>query len=85
MVVVQVNTLQGPVDQPFGGIYYALWEIKAIDRLPQGHNKSRFPPKGVCLLWQQCYATISMLCNKVNQIRGKKLWNCLTSTKDTER
>lgn len=46
MAVAQVNTLQGPVDQPFGRIYYALGEIKAIDCLPQGQNKSWFTPKG---------------------------------------
>lgn len=33
MLAVQVNTLQGCVDQLFGGIFYALGEIKAIDCL----------------------------------------------------
>lgn len=42
MLVVQVNTLHGFADQPFGRIYYALGEIKAIDCLQQGHKKVIF-------------------------------------------
>lgn len=42
MLAVQVNTLQGCVEQLFGRIYYALGEIKAIDCLQQGHNKVSF-------------------------------------------
>ena len=44
MLVVQVNTLQRCEDQPFGRIYYALEEIKAIDCLQQGHNKAFCSP-----------------------------------------
>lgn len=42
MLVVQVNTLQGCVEQLFGRIYYALRKIKAIDCLQQGHNMVPF-------------------------------------------
>lgn len=42
MLAVQVNTLQGCVEQLFGRIYYALGEIKGIDCLQQGHNKVSF-------------------------------------------
>lgn len=42
MLAVQVNTLQGCVEQLFGRIYYVLGEIKAIDCLQQGHNKVSF-------------------------------------------
>lgn len=52
MLEVQLNTLQGRVDQLFGRIYYALGEIKAIDCLQQGHYVS-FSTDENYLLWQQ--------------------------------
>lgn len=42
MPAVQVNTLQGCVEQLLGRIYYALEEIEAIDCLQQGHNTASF-------------------------------------------
>lgn len=51
MLAVQVNTLQGCVEQLFGRIYYALGEIKAIDCLQQGHNNTTFfTERGLSLL-----------------------------------
>lgn len=73
MLAVQVNTLQGCVDQLFGRIYYALEEIKAIDCLQQGHNKVSFSTERVLSLVATTLGHhLAIPRNKVNQICGKK-------------
>lgn len=74
MSLVQVNTLQGCVDQLFGRIYYALGEIKAIDRLQQGHYKVSFSTeRGISPVATTLGRQFAIPYNKVNQIGWKKL------------
>lgn len=68
MLAVQVNTLEGCVEQLFGRIYYALGEIKAIDCLQQGHYKVYFSTEsGLSLGATTSVHHLATPSNKVNE------------------